>query len=78
MSENVTSSVPSSADALPIVTVNLNGYLRLRSILRLLPVGKTSWWEGVRTGKYPQAVKLGPKMTAWRVLDIKRLLESYS
>ncbi len=41
----------------------------------ILPIGKTTWWEGVRAGKYPPPVKLG-RRTFWRAADIRRLVES--
>ena len=51
------------------------GLLRLPSVLAVFPVSKSTWWDGVRTGRYPAPVKLGPKMTAWRVEDIRALIE---
>ncbi|PZP40153.1 MAG: transcriptional regulator [Pseudomonas fluorescens] len=51
------------------------GYLRLPAILRIFPVGKSTWWAKVKSGEYPQPVKLGPRTTAWRVEDIRALLE---
>lgn len=39
------------------------------------PVSRSTWWAGVRSGRYPQPVKLGPRITAWRVSDIRALLE---
>ncbi len=51
------------------------GYLRLPQVLSLIPVSKSTWWVGVRTGRYPQPVKLGPRITAWRVEDIRALIE---
>jgi predicted DNA-binding transcriptional regulator AlpA len=54
------------------------GFIRLPEVLSLIPVGKTSWWNGVKAGKYPKSVKLGPKTTAWRVEDIRQLIEDYS
>ena len=42
------------------------------------PVSRSTWWEGVRTGRYPQPVKLGPRITAWRVEDIRALIERHS
>lgn len=61
------------------------GYLRLWQIIGaptanppippLLPICKSTWWEGVRTGRFPKPVKLGPRTTAWRVEDVRRLLE---
>ena len=39
------------------------------------PVGKSAWWDGVKNGRYPQPVKLGPRTTAWRAEDIHKLIE---
>jgi prophage regulatory protein len=47
--------------------------LRLPSILSLIPVSKATWWRGVKDGRYPQPVKLGPRCTAWRLADIESL-----
>ena len=38
------------------------------------PVGKTAWWAGIKSGKFPQPVKLGPRTTAWRADDIRALV----
>lgn len=54
------------------------GFIRLPQILRILPVGKSTWWAGVKSGRYPAAVKLGPRTTAWKVEDIRVLLETLS
>jgi len=60
------------------------GFLRLPAIIgdpratppipALIPVGKSTWWAGVRSGRYPRPVKLGPRTTAWRVEDICALI----
>jgi len=62
-----------------------SGFVRLPEILgdpkaeppipARVPVSKTTWWDGVRTGRYPKPVKLGPRITAWRVEDIRALIE---
>jgi prophage regulatory protein len=54
------------------------GFIRLKKVLELVPVGKSSWWAGVKSGRFPKSVKLGPRTTAWRVEDIRQLLESLS
>ncbi|MCD8498104.1 MAG: AlpA family phage regulatory protein [Alphaproteobacteria bacterium] len=51
------------------------GFVRLPEVLRVFPVSKSTWWAGVKEGRYPKPVKLGPKMTAWRVEDIRALIE---
>jgi predicted DNA-binding transcriptional regulator AlpA len=52
------------------------GFLRLRQILDILPISKSSWWEGCKTGRYPEPVKLGPRTTAWRAEDIAALIQN--
>ena len=44
----------------------------------LIPVSRSTWWAGVRAGRFPQPVKLGPKTTVWRVEDIRALIEAAS
>jgi predicted DNA-binding transcriptional regulator AlpA len=56
-----------------------DGFVRLKSILAPvgpIPVSRSSWWAGVKEGRFPQPVKLGPRTTAWRVADIRRLIDS--
>ena len=52
------------------------GFLRLSQVLALIPVGRSSWWRGCKTGRYPKPVKLGPRTTAWKAEDIAALVES--
>jgi prophage regulatory protein len=54
------------------------GYRRLTSILGPkgpIPVSRSTWWAGVKSGRYPAPVKLGPRITAWRDADIQRLID---
>jgi prophage regulatory protein len=51
------------------------GFVRLRDVLRVFPVGRSTWWEGVRAGRYPAPVKLAPRVTAWRVEELRALIE---
>jgi len=54
------------------------GFIRIASVLAPrgpIPVSKSTWWAGVKSGRYPKPVKLGPRITAWRVEDIRALIE---
>ena len=61
------------------------GYLRLSQIVgnkkakppitAIIPVCSSTWWAGVKSGKYPAAVKLSKNCTAWRARDIRLLME---
>jgi len=62
------------------------GYVRLPQIIGnpkanppvppVIPVGKSTWWAGVKCGRFPKPVKLGPRITVWRVEDIRALCDS--
>jgi predicted DNA-binding transcriptional regulator AlpA len=51
------------------------GFVRLRTILAIIPIGKSSWWAGIKDGRFPKPIKLGPRTTVWRVEDIRALIE---
>ncbi|CAN4274315.1 AlpA Predicted transcriptional regulator [Methylophilaceae bacterium] len=53
-----------------------NGFVRLPQILEVFPVSRSSWWAGVKSGRYPASFKLAKRTTAWRVEDIEALLSS--
>ncbi|CAA9889804.1 AlpA family transcriptional regulator (modular protein) [Candidatus Methylobacter favarea] len=44
----------------------------------IILVGKSTWWQGVKDGRFPKPVKLGPITTACRVEDIRALSENIS
>ena len=60
------------------------GYLRLPQIIgnakaeppipAVIPVCKSTWWAGVKSGKYPPAVKISARCTAWKVEAIRALI----
>ena len=55
----------------------MTGFVRLKSVLAPrgpIPVSKSTWWAGVKSGRYPKPVKLGPRITTWRVEDIQALI----
>ena len=54
---------------------NADRLIRLNEVLTLLPISPASWWNGVRAGKYPRGIKLGPKTTCWRLSEITALAE---
>lgn len=54
------------------------GFLRLPEVLKLYPVGKSTWWDGCKSGRFPKPVKLSERVTAWRVEDIRALIENAS
>ena len=53
------------------------GFMRLREVLAIFPIGRSTFWAGVKSGKYPKPIKLSERCTAWRVTDIHNLIASY-
>ena len=54
------------------------GLMRLGAIIKPngpIPVGKSTWWEGVKSGRFPAPVRLGPRCVAWRASDIELLIK---
>ncbi|MCL2626172.1 MAG: AlpA family phage regulatory protein [Cystobacterineae bacterium] len=51
------------------------GFLRLKQVLKFIPVRKTKWYQGVKSGEYPRPVALGSRCVAYRAEDIRALIE---
>ena len=61
----------------------IDGFFRLNQIVRcknsqvnpLIPISTSAWWDGIKKGKYPAPIKIGPRTTVWRASEIKKLIE---
>jgi len=81
MSQNKNNSKETNENPIPEI-----GFLRIYQIIgdkkqgipAIIPVGRTSWLAGVEAGIYPQPVRLGIRMWAWRVEDIRDLISRLS
>lgn len=51
------------------------GFVRLSTVLKLIPVSKSTWWEGIKSGRFPKAIKLTARTTVWRAEDIAKLIK---
>ncbi|MGD0231166.1 MAG: AlpA family phage regulatory protein [Syntrophorhabdales bacterium] len=49
--------------------------LRVKQVLLFVPVSRSNWWAGVKSGRFPQPVKLSERVTCWRASDIRALIE---
>jgi len=64
------------------------GFVRLKQIIgdpdanppvpAVIPVAKSTWWQGVKDGRFPEPVKLSPRTTVWRAEDIRASVEQLS
>jgi prophage regulatory protein len=63
------------------------GFLRLKQIIgdpkadpplpAIIPVSKSTWWAGVRSGRFPKGIKQNG-ITVWRLEDIRKLVEDWN
>jgi len=51
------------------------GFLRLKDVLKIVPVSRSVWYDGIRRGEYPKSIKLSKRTSAWRVSDIDALCD---
>jgi predicted DNA-binding transcriptional regulator AlpA len=67
------------------VQVPESGYVRLCQIVgdpkanppipALLAVGKSSFWAGIKTGRYPKGIKIGPRTTVWSLEAVRNAIQ---
>jgi prophage regulatory protein len=54
----------------------LTQFIRVRKVLELTQIGRTTLWRLVREGKFPKPVRIGPNSVAWRELDYESWAEN--
>ena len=50
-------------------------YLRLRSVLELIPVSRSTWYLWIQRGIAPKPTHISLRVAAWKAQDIKDLLD---
>ena len=48
---------------------------RINQVLEVIPVSKTTWWNGVRDGRFPKPIRNG-RMTFWKSGDIDSFIDA--
>jgi len=51
------------------------GFIKLPQVLEIIPVSRSTFLNKIKSGEFPQAIKLSERSVAWRVSDIKALVE---
>ena len=49
--------------------------IRWPDVHLIFPVSKTTWEAGVRSGKYPPAIRLGVRAVGWKLKDVLQLID---
>jgi len=57
------------------VTLPETGFLRQPQVLIFVPISKSTLWRRVVAGTFPAPVKLSPRVTVWRVEDVRRWIK---
>lgn len=47
------------------------GFVRSNDVLKVIPMSRAAFCLSVKNGLFPQPVRLGERMVAWRVDDIR-------
>ena len=53
----------------------IGDYKAIPPIQPIIPVTKSTWWDGVKKGKYPKPYKIGNNTTVWRSDEIQALVD---
>ena len=46
------------------------GLMRIDQVLKLIPVSKSKWWDGIKAGVYPKPYKISTGVIVWKNSDI--------
>jgi prophage regulatory protein len=61
-----------SSNLAPLGSLPTTGYVRQSQLIpAIFPFSSATLWRKVKAGIFPKPVKLGPRITAWRVEDIR-------
>jgi prophage regulatory protein len=65
--------IPARLDPLPAI-----GYVRQSQLIpTVFPFSSATLWRKVKDGTFPKPVKLGRRITAWRVEDIRAVIANF-
>jgi len=54
--------------------LSAHGFLRLKQVLQLIPISKSSWYSGIQANRYPAPRRIGARTSVWRAEDIYELI----
>ena len=69
--DTCTPDPPLALEALPDGHV-----LRLSDVLRIVPMARATWLDGVAQNRYPSGIRLGPRQIYWRAGQLRAWLAS--
>ncbi len=58
------------------IALPTEGFVRLKQVLQIFPIGRTTLWRKVKNGKFPKPHKLGPNTSVWDVTELRKFKDS--
>jgi len=50
-------------------------FIRVKDVAQMIGMGRSTVWMLTKQGKFPQPLRLGPKVTVWRLSEIEKWIE---
>ncbi len=55
-----------------------DGFIRLKTILKIIPISRSSFVSGFKSGRYPAPVRLSERSIGWKASNIRALIDELS
>ena len=52
------------------------GFLRVKQIIKLLGIGKSTFYKWVKDGKFSEGIKFGERIRVWKTEEIYAFIEN--
>lgn len=52
-------------------------FIKITECIKIIPVAKSTWWAGIKDGRFPKPVKIGGN-TFWRYSDVLKTVRKDS
>lgn len=49
--------------------------LNIKEVLAVVRISRSSWYAGIKDGKYPAPVHIGPASPRWKLGDVRKVTE---
>lgn len=57
-----------------MMNVTEGGLVTLKTALQIFQISKSSFYAGIKVGRYPASVRMGPRTRRWRIHDLMLLV----
>ncbi|MFM0235924.1 helix-turn-helix transcriptional regulator [Paraburkholderia sediminicola] len=53
-----------------VVAIPETGFMRFKQVQQVFPIGRTTLWELVGRGLFPQPIRMSPRLVVWRAEEV--------